>query len=69
MSDLTDRFNELANGEPSLEEQWENNPEPNKREIAGTLIMESVSNTTWLYNSMNHNTTLEYHGETVTIEQ
>lgn len=69
MTDLTDRFNELSQGNASIPEQWENNPEPDACSIDGGIIMEQTGNTWWVWDSHNANTTLEFTGETAPIEQ
>lgn len=71
MTDLTDRFNEICDNmeKPSIEEQWEENPEPEVGQPSGQTIFEQAGSSSYVWNSANYNEIIRFSGETIDIKR
>ncbi|AGM11508.1 hypothetical protein M199_gp158 [Halogranum tailed virus 1] len=72
MTDLTDDYNRIVASLEgrTLEDEWEDNPEPEKTELDGRVILDTnIEGQAWLWHSENPDANLTYVGETMELSR
>lgn len=71
MTDLTDSRKICGELEGrTLEDEWEDNPEPARNSLSGTIILDcNIDGQAWLWDTSNPDANLVYEGETAELSR